>query len=330
MKFIPSYIPLYAAGEFQRRLESLEAMLQSCTICPHDCGNNRLNNELARCYSGYLPIISSYCQHFGEEPALGGAYGVGNIFLGNCNLRCVYCQNFQISQNWKTERLNETTFERMAGMMLELQAKGVHAIGFVSPTHFVPQIVRALSIAISQGLELPIIYNTNAYDSVEVLKLLDGIFDIYLPDLKYSDDDFGYKYSKVKSYSGISRAAVKEMHRQVGSEVVYGDDGLVKRGLIIRHLVLPNDIASSEETLRWIAKELDNRATLSVMSQYYPTHKALTTELLDRRIRESEYDKVLRLLDTFGFENGWAQEFESQDYYKPDFSDRLEPFKVEV
>ncbi len=330
MKFIPSYIPLYAAGEFQRRLERLEALLQSCTICPHDCGNNRLNNELARCYSGYLPIVSSYCQHFGEEPALGGAYGVGNIFLGNCNLRCVYCQNFQISQNWKTERLNETTFERMAGMMLELQAKGVHAIGFVSPTHFVPQIVRALSIAIPQGLELPLIYNTNAYDSVEVLKLLDGIFDIYLPDLKYSDDDFGYKYSRVKSYAKISRAAVKEMHRQVGSDVVYGGDGLVKRGLIIRHLVLPNDIASSEETLRWIAKELDNRVTLSVMSQYYPTHKALTTELLDRRIRESEYDKVLRLLDTFGFENGWAQEFESQDYYKPDFSDRLEPFKVEV
>ena len=289
MKFIPSYIPLYAAGEFERRLERLEALLQSCTICPHDCGNNRLNNELARCYSGYFPIVSSYCQHFGEEPALGGAYGVGNIFLGNCNLRCVYCQNFQISQNWKTERLNETTFERMAGMMLELQAKGVHAIGFVSPTHFVPQIVRALSIAIPQGLELPLIYNTNAYDSVEVLKLLDGIFDIYLPDLKYSDDDFGYKYSKVKSYAKISRAAVKEMHRQVGSDVVYGGDGLVKRGLIIRHLVLPNDIASSEETLRWIAKELDNRVTLSVMSQYYPTHKALTTELLDRRIRESEY-----------------------------------------
>ena len=330
MKFIPSYIPLFAAGEFQRRMKRLEAMLESCTVCPHDCGNNRLNGELARCYSGYLPIVSSYCQHFGEEPALGGTYGVGNIFLGNCNLRCVYCQNFQISQNWKAERMNEVTFERMAGMMLELQEKGVQAIGFVSPTHFVPQIVRALSIAIPQGLDLPLIYNTKAYDSVEVLKLLDGIFDIYLPDLKYSDDDFGYKYSKVKSYTEISRAAVKEMHRQVGSDVVYSDDGLVKRGLIIRHLVLPNDIASSEETLRWIAKEMDNRVTLSVMSQYYPTHKALTTELLDRRIRESEYNKALRLLNTLGFENGWVQEFESQDYYKPDFSDRREPFKVEA
>ncbi len=330
MTFTPSYIPLYASGEFQLRLDRLEAMLESCTVCPHDCGNNRIKDELARCYSGYLPVVSAYCQHFGEEPALGGTNGVGNIFLGNCNLRCVYCQNYQISQNWKVEKKNEVSFERMAEMMLELQAKGVHAIGFVSPTHFVPQIVRALSIAIPRGLNLPLVYNTNAYDSVEVLKLLDGIFDIYLPDLKYSDDDFGYRYSKVKSYSGISRAALKEMHRQLGSDLLLDDNGLVKRGLIIRHLVLPNDIASSDDTLRWIAHELDNRVTLSVMSQYYPTHKALTTELLDRRIRESEYEKVLSLLDKYGFENGWAQEFESHDYYRPDFTDRIEPFKVEV
>lgn len=329
MNFIPSYLSLYDSGEILGRLEAFEAMLQSCTICPHDCGNNRLKNELARCYSGYLPVVSAYCQHFGEEPALGGSEGVGNIFLGNCNLRCVYCQNFQISQNWKVEKQNEVSFERMAEMMLELQAKGVHAIGFVSPTHFVPQIVRALSIAIPRGLNLPLIYNTNAYDSVDVLRLLDGIFDIYLPDLKYSDDEFGYKYSKVKEYSGISRAAVKEMHRQVGSELQCGDDGLVNRGLIIRHLVLPNDIASSESTLRWIASELDPRVTLSIMSQYYPTHKALTTELLDRRIRESEYERALRMLDKYGFENGWAQEFESHDYYRPDFNDRVEPFKAE-
>lgn len=328
MKFIPSYIPLFASGEFQRRLDVLERKLEWCTICPHDCGNNRLRDELARCYSGRLPIVSSYCQHYGEEPALGGSRGVGNIFLGNCNLRCVYCQNFQISQNWKEEGKNEVSCERMAEMMLELQAKGVEAIGFVSPTHFVPQIVRALSIAIPRGLELPLIYNTNAYDSVEVLRLLESIFDIYLPDLKYSEEAFGYSYSKVRSYPEASRAAAKEMHRQVGSDLVYGEDGLVKRGLIIRHLVLPNDIASSEETLCWIATELDNRVTLSVMSQYYPTHRAITTVLLDRRIRESEYDKVIQLLDKYGFENGWAQEFESHDYYRPDFSNRMEPFKV--
>ena len=330
MSLVPSYIALYASGEFHRRLERLEAMLSSCTVCPHDCGNDRTKDEIARCYSGYLPVVSAYCQHFGEEPALVGTNGVGNIFLGNCNLGCVYCQNYQISQNWKTEKKNEVTLERMAEMMLELQAKGVHAIGFVSPTHFVPQIVRAISLAIPLGLNLPLVYNTNAYDSVEVLSLLDGIFDIYLPDLKYSDDEFGYKYSKVKSYTEVSRSALKEMHRQVGSELLYGGDGLVKRGLIIRHLVLPNDIATSKETLRWIAQTLGNRVTLSVMSQYYPTHKALTTELLDRRIRESEYEKVLSLLDRFGFERGWVQEFESHDYYRPDFADRAEPFKIEA
>jgi putative pyruvate formate lyase activating enzyme len=327
MPFVPSYIPLFESGEFHKRLEALETMLSACVICPHDCGNNRLKDEIARCYSGYLPVVSAYCPHFGEEPALVGTNGVGNIFLGNCNLRCVYCQNYQISQNWKIESKNTVSFERMAEMMLELQAKGCHSIGFVSPTHFVPQIVRALSIAIPQGLNLPLIYNTNAYDSVEVLKLLDGIFDIYLPDLKYADDEFGYRYSKVKSYRAISRAAIKEMFRQTGHELVYGEDTLLKRGLIIRHLVLPNDIASSEETFEWIATELDKRVTLSVMAQYYPTHKAVTTELLDRRIRESEFNKVLFLLDKFGLENGWAQEFESQDYYQPDFVNREEPFK---
>lgn len=327
MPFVPSYIPLFESGEFHKRLAALEAMLSACDICPHNCGNNRLKNEIARCYSGYLPVVSAYCPHFGEEPALVGTNGVGNIFLGNCNLRCVYCQNYQISQNWKVESKNTVSFERMAEMMLELQAKGCHSIGFVSPTHFVPQIVRALSLAIPQGLNLPLIYNTNAYDSVDVLKLLDGIFDIYLPDLKYADDEFGYRYSKVKSYRAISRAAIKEMFRQTGCELVYGEDALVKRGLIIRHLVLPNDIASSEETFEWIATELDKRVTLSVMAQYYPTHKAATTELLDRRIRESEYNKVLFLLDKYGLENGWAQEFESQDYYQPDFANREEPFK---
>jgi putative pyruvate formate lyase activating enzyme len=327
MSFIPSYISLFHSGEFHARLDKLEKMLESCVICPHDCGNNRLKGEIARCYSAYLPVVSSYCQHFGEEPALVGTNGVGNIFLGNCNLRCVYCQNYQISQNWKIESKNTVSFERMAEMMLELQSKGCHSIGFVSPTHFVPQIVRSLGIAISQGLNLPLIYNTNAYDSVEVLRLLDGVFDIYLPDLKYSDDDFGYKYSKVKSYTEISRASIKEMYRQVGGSLEYGEDGLVKRGLIIRHLVLPNDLATSEETFRWIAEELDPAVAMSVMAQYYPTHKAVTTELLDRRIRESEYYKVLDLLDKYGLQNGWAQEFESQDYYQPDFSDRVTPFK---
>jgi putative pyruvate formate lyase activating enzyme len=282
---------------------------------------------MARCYSGYLPIVSSYTPHFGEEPSLVGTNGVGNIFFGNCNLRCVYCQNYLISQNYKEEKRNEVSFERLAEMMLELQAKGCHEIGFVSPTHFVPQIIKSVEIAARQGLHLPLIYNTNAYDSVEVLRLLDGIIDIYLPDLKYSEEDMGYQYSKIKDYPRCAREAIKEMHRQVGSTLFIGDDGLVKRGLIIRHLVLPNDIAGSKDAFRWVQNELGTDTTLSVMSQYFPTHKALNTPLLDRKIRQGEYEKVLALLDSLTMENGWAQEYEASEYYKPEFEDRNRPFK---
>lgn len=323
----PSYVKLYESGELKRRVEILDDMLSSCDICPLDCQVDRKKGEIARCYSRYLPIVSSYCPHFGEEPPLVGSNGAGNIFFGNCNLRCVYCQNYQISQNYKVELKNEVGFERLAEMMLELQGKGCHNIGLVSPTHFVPQIVRALTIAVEQGLHVPLVYNTNAYDSVDVLRLLDGIVDIYLPDLKYAEEIDGYMYSKVKDYPKFARLALKEMHRQVGSDLVIGDDGLLKRGLLIRHLVLPNDLAGSRETLKWIAEELGNDVALSVMSQYYPTNKAESIMLLSRHISESEYDKVLDLLDEFGFENGWMQNFESQDYYKPDFTNRIEPFK---
>lgn len=325
--FIPSYVHLYETGELKKRVELLDSMLESCNICPLDCQVNRKAGEMARCYSRYLPIVSSYTPHFGEEPPLVGTKGTGNIFFGNCNLRCVYCQNYQISQNHREEIKNEVTFDRLADIMLELQARGCDNIGLVSPTHFVPQIVKAIYIAVGKGLHLPMIYNTNAYDSVEVLKLLDGIIDIYLPDLKYSDEEIGYNYSKVRNYPHYARASIKEMHRQVGSDLVFGDDGLLKRGLIIRHLVLPNDVAGSEETLKWIANELGNGVALSIMSQYYPTNRAGSIMLLSREIRESEYEKVLNLIEKFGFENGWIQDYESKGYYRPDFSDRFAPFK---
>ncbi|MDP4219768.1 MAG: radical SAM protein [Bacteroidota bacterium] len=335
MEYHPPYLDLYCSGELGDRARRLEQMLSSCTICPLDCRVNRLENEIARCYSGKKAIVSSYCAHFGEEPALVGTNGVGNIFFGNCNLRCVYCQNYEISQRYKEERKNEVSTLRLAEMMIELQdEKKCHAIGFVSPTHFAPQMVSALEVACSMGLHIPIIYNTNAYDSVEVLKLLDGIVDIYLPDIKYSEEQAGYDYSGVKDYVYHSRNALKEMYRQMGSELLYGEDGLVKRGLVIRHLVLPNEMAGSDGTLKMIASELSPNITLSVMSQYYPTNRVTETNaersdrilLINRRIREREYEKVLELLDELGFENGWAQEFESQDYYKPDFTNRLEPF----
>src|SRR5215207_174555 len=216
----PKYLQLLEANELRERVEGLEALLASCTVCPKDCGNNRLKDEIAACYSGRLPIVSSYTAHFGEEPCLSGTRGAGNIFFGNCNLRCVYCQNYQISQTWKEQRKNEVTHERLAEMMLELQAKGCHNIGFVSPTHFAPQMARSILIAAGQGLRLPIVYNTNAYDSVEVLRLLNGIVDVYLPDLKYADSDAGFQYSKIRDYAVHARAAIREMFRQTGENLI--------------------------------------------------------------------------------------------------------------
>src|SRR5918995_3242355 len=208
-----SYLSLLEAGQLHARVAALEALLASCTVCPRDCLNNRLNDELAACYSGRRPIVSSYTPHFGEEPALEGTSGAGNIFFGNCNLRCVYCQNYQISQTHKQQIKNEVTHERLAQMMLELQAQGCHNINFVSPTHFAPQMARAVLLAAEKGFRLPIVYNTNAYDSVEVLRLLEGIVDVYLPDLKYADSAEGYTYSKVPNYAERARAALKEMFR---------------------------------------------------------------------------------------------------------------------
>ena len=315
----------------EKRVLALEHLLERCTICPRDCLNNRLQDEIAACYSGRLPIVSSYTPHFGEEPALVGTHGAGNIFFGNCNLRCVYCQNYQISQTHKEQIKNEITHERLAGMMLELQAKGCHNINFVSPTHFVPQMARAILIAAQRGLRLPIVYNTNAYDSVEVLKLLDGIVDVYLPDLKYAESDAGYTYSKVRDYTLHARRAVAEMYRQMGDRLVFGTDGLLKRGLVIRLLVLPNDVAGVRESLTWIRNDLSANVAVSLMAQYYATNRAATDNryiLLSRRITESEWLRALSMLDELGMEEGWMQEYDgAAHYYRPDFTDREQPFK---
>jgi putative pyruvate formate lyase activating enzyme len=327
----PKFLKLWKTGELKKRVDALEKLLESCTVCPKDCGNNRLRDEIAACYSGRLPIVSSYTAHFGEEPVLSGTGGAGNIFFGNCNLRCVYCQNYQISQTWREQKKNEITHERLAEMMLELQERGCHNIGFVSPTHFVPQMARAILIAAENGLRLPIVYNTNAYDSVEVLQLLDGIVDVYLPDLKYAENDAGFQFSKVRGYKDFARAAIKEMFRQTGENLVYGADGLLKRGLVIRLLVLPNDLAGIAENLRWIRDELSPKVAISLMAQYYATNKAATDEryiLLSRRISEREWFEAVELLEELGMEEGFMQEYESASYYyRPDFTDKEKPFK---
>ncbi|MDQ1729498.1 MAG: putative pyruvate formate lyase activating enzyme [Pyrinomonadaceae bacterium] len=327
----PTYLQLLANGDLQRRVVQLEALLERCTVCPRDCLNNRLQDEIAACYSGRLPIVSSYTAHFGEEPALVGTRGAGNIFFGNCNLRCVYCQNYQISQIHKTQLKNEITHERLAEIMLELQAQGCHNLNFVSPTHFAPQMARAILLAAQAGLRLPIVYNTNAYDSVEVLRLLEGIVGVYLPDLKYAEDEAGYLYSKVSGYKEYARRAIAEMYRQAGDELVFDDDGLLQRGLIIRLLVLPNDIGGIRESLEWIRDELSPRVAVSLMAQYYPTHQAATSKrhiLLSRRITENEWLRAVNALDELKLESGWLQEFDGASYYyRPDFDNPDTPFQ---
>ena len=330
-EYQPNYLALYESGELEKRVEALEKLLFSCNICPHDCGNNRMEDEIARCYSGRLPIVSSYTQHFGEEPVLVGQHGAGNIFFGNCNLRCVYCQNYQISQTHKEQIKNQITHERLAEIMLELQGRGCHNINFVSPTHFVPQMARSIFLAAREGLHLPVVYNTNAYDSVEVLRLLDGIVDVYLPDLKYAENEAGSEYSKVKNYKDYARRAILEMYRQMGDEPVIGEDGLLKRGLVIRLLVLPNDLAGVRESLEWIKDALSPRVAVSMMAQYYATNRAASDArytLLSRRITESEWLRALSALDELGMEEGWMQEYDgASHYYRPDFTDRETPFK---
>jgi putative pyruvate formate lyase activating enzyme len=335
---LPSYVRLLESGELQRRVQALDERLASCDICPWLCRVDRRRGETKVCLSGYLPVVAAWAPHFGEEPALSGTHlgkgvarGAGNVFLGNCNLRCAYCQNWQISQDFRTASQSEgMSFERLAAVMLELQAKGCHNIGFVSPTHFTPQIVRAVALAARDGLRLPLVYNTNAYDSVEVLRLLDGIFDIYLPDLKYSEDDVARQYSKAPGYTGFARAAVEEMYWQVGDDLELDERGLARRGLIIRLLILPNDLAGLRNTLEWIRDTLSSRVTISVMSQYYPTTRLAGERhaLLSRKIRPAEYEKVRGWVESFGFENGWIQPLEDQapDYYRPDFADPGLPF----
>lgn len=305
-------------------------MLRVCRICPRACDVDRLNDHVAACYSGLLPIVSTYTAHFGEEPALVGTGGAGNVFMGLCNLRCVYCQNYQISQTFQEQRKNEVSFERLAEIFLELQERGCHNINWVSPTHFVPQLVKSLHIAARRGLRLPIVYNTNSYDSVEVLKLLEGIVDVYLPDLKYSEDEAGREYSKVNEYVRHSRAAIEEMHRQMGDSLHYNDGGLLERGLIVRLLVLPNDIAGIGDSLRWIRKELSPRVTVSLMAQYFPTNKVELDRypLISRKIRWSEWLTAIEQMEALGMDEGWMQDFDAAaEYYRPDFGDSTMPFR---
>ncbi|MCL2707306.1 MAG: radical SAM protein [Dehalococcoidia bacterium] len=310
----------------QQRAERLYARLSACDICPRKCGVNRTNGELGYCHSGTQPIVASYCAHRGEEPAISGTNGSGTIFFANCNLRCVFCQNYQISQNWQYQQNNVISIEKLAHSMLDLQKQGCHNINFVSPTHFVPQIVQATAQAVAQGLTLPLVYNTSGYDSLEILHELDGIIDIYLPDIKYSDDSMAFKYSDAAAYVAIARSAIKEMHRQAG-ELILDGHGIARSGVIVRHLILPHGIAGSRQSLRWLAREVSPDITVSLMSQYHPTHLTLNHPEINRHISRHEYDNVLSVLDECGLENGWVQDMIAPENYLPDFDKEGHPFE---
>jgi len=323
----PGYIALHRSGELERRVERLEARLGECDICPRECGADRLRGKVGSCNSAYLPIVSSVCAHHGEEPVLSGSRGSGTIFFGNCNLRCVYCQNHQISQDPETQQRYEVGTRVLAERMLYLQdGLKCHNINLVTPSHFVPQIVRAVVEAVPLGLRLPLVYNTSSYDSIETLRELDGIISIYLADLRYASNELGRKYSRVRHYADSSRAAIKEMYRQVGNLEV-NDEGIARKGLIIRHLILPNGIAGSEDSLSWLVNEISPGVAVSIMSQYHPAHRAYRYRELNRRILPEEYAAVVRLVARLGMENGWMQGMESPEIYLPDFS-ADEPFSA--
>jgi putative pyruvate formate lyase activating enzyme len=324
MNLIPSYKKI-SEEDFAQRLTRADEIIKKCTSCPRNCLADRSNGEFGTCQSRDLPIVSSYTPHFGEEPVLSGTKGAGNIFFGNCNLRCDYCQNFVISQNPKAEIKNEVSHARLAEIMIELQSRNCHNIGLVSPTHFAVPILKSIKLAIDKDFWLPIIYNTNGYDSVEVLKLYKDVIDIYLPDFKYGNNEYGRRYSKIPDYFDKCKLAITEMYNQLGSELVY-ENGVVVRGLIIRHLVLPNGLADSEEVFKFIS-ELGPRIHISLMAQYFPTNRAEKNILLNRTVRHSEFTRVIELLDKYGLENGWIQEMESHDFYRPNFDDdREDPF----
>lgn len=284
--------------------ESLKGALENCSICPRRCRANRLSGKVGYCRAPFDPVVYSYSPHHGEEPPLSGTRGSGTIFFTHCNMKCVYCQNYYFSQ---LDNGEEVSTKKLASMMLYLEKIKCHNINLVSPTHFVPQILMALEIAVDNGLDIPIVYNTGGYDSPDTIKLLDGIIDIYMPDMRYSSNDMAKRYSDAPDYVERNRTSVKEMQRQVGDLVLDGE-GIAESGLIIRLLVLPEYISGTKETLRFIKENISTNAYLSMMSQYYPTFKAYDHKEISRGISINEYKNIVDEAKRLGLNNGWIQE----------------------
>lgn len=305
----PTYLALYRSGELARRAERAWAGLQSCCLCPHECGVDRLAGETGVCRASAELKIASWTLHPWEEPPISGSRGSGTVFFSGCTGRCLFCQNYPISQLGAG---NLVGVERLAEMMLELQSRGAHNINLVTPTHFAPHVLTALLPAVEGGLRLPLVYNSSGYESVETLRLLDGVVDVYLPDAKYADDAVARRLSGLPHYVETNRAALHEIYRQVGPDLTLDGEGLAWRGLIVRHMVLPEGLAGTADVLTWIAARLSPRIHVSLMDQYFPAYRAVGDPVLGRKVTFEEYLAALEAFDAAGLERGWRQSHEDE------------------
>jgi len=285
----PSYLLLHKKGELSERVENALRLLESCGLCPRECGVNRLKNETGYCKTGRIARIASYNAHFGEESPLVGTHGSGTIFISSCNLLCSFCQNYEISH---LREGVETEPVQMAAMMIQLKEMGCHNINFVTPTHVIPQILEALIIALDRGLDIPLVYNSGGYDKPETLAILDGIFDIYMPDFKFWDGKWSDRYCHAPDYKERAAAAIREMHRQTG-DLIMDDNGIAVKGLLIRHLVMPNNVAGTADIMDFIAKEISDNCYVNVMDQYRPCGNAMVDEFINRRLYSNEFKMAI-------------------------------------
>jgi putative pyruvate formate lyase activating enzyme len=295
-EYRPAYLKTFESGDLNTKVNQAYEHLSICDVCAWECPVDRRAGQIGVCRTGVLARVSSYGPHMGEEDPLRGWRGSGTIFFTRCNLRCQYCQNHDISQ---TDRGDEMEPEQVARIMLELQTMGCHNINFVSPSHVVPQILAAVLIATQAGLKIPLVYNTGGYDSMVMLKLLDGVIDIYMPDMKYGDPATARKYSKIRNYPQTNQAAVKEMHRQVGN-LVLDNKGVAQRGLLVRHLVLPAGLAGTEEVVRFLAGEISTETYLNLMDQYRPAYKSHLYPEVNRGLRNEEFQSAVEAATAAG------------------------------
>lgn len=300
----PRYLELLDSGELKNRVARAYRAMRSCTLCPRDCKVNRLKDEKGFCTIGKRASVGSSNSHRGEEPPISGSRGSGTIFFTSCNMRCIFCQNYPISQ---LRHGKEVTPHELAKIMLQLQKDGCHNINLVTPSHVIPQFLAGLYIAAKKGLKLPIVSNSSGYEGMEALKLLDGAIDIYMPDIKYSNNENAATYSNAPDYWDRVRPAIKEMYRQVG-DLKMDDEGIAISGLIIRHMVLPENISGTEDVLKFISEEISAGTYISLMSQYFPAHQALTHPLINRRVTKEEFQRAVGAFHENGLTNGWLQE----------------------